>query len=158
MRKVLSGILGAAFLLFCRAGDVAAMASRIGSAEDLGFGVALGQPFGVTMKYWTSSTSAIDAMMGYHFNSNFDVHADYLVHSYSSFDVSNGRLPIYAGLGARINLGNDSQLGMRLPIGASYLPAGNPIEWFVEIAPVVRLVTKIGFDMDGVVGIRFYVN
>jgi hypothetical protein len=151
-------VFAAVLMLFWSAGDAAAMASRIGSPEDLGFGFALGQPMGVTMKYWTTSTSAVDAMMGYHFNGNFDVHADYLVHSYSSFDVSNGRLPIYAGLGARILLGNDSQLGMRLPVGASYLPTGNAIEAFVEIAPVIRLVTKLGIDVDGLVGLRFYVN
>lgn len=118
----------------------------------------MGQPIGATMKYWMSSTTAIDGMAGYHFNGNFDLHADYLFHSFSSFDVSQGRLPFYVGLGARINLGSDSQLGMRVPVGISYLFPTDPVEAFVELAPVVRLVTKVGLDVDGLVGVRVYIN
>jgi len=135
-----------------------AITSRVGSEQDLGFGVAMGQPFGVTAKYWLSSTTAVDGFMGYHFNSNFDVHADYLWHTYSSFDVSRGRMPFYAGVGPRINLGNDSHLGARFPIGVSFLFPTDPLEAFVEIAPVLKLITSIGFDMDGQVGIRLYIN
>jgi hypothetical protein len=134
------------------------ISSRVGSAEDLGLGAAFGQPLGVTGKYWLSSSAAIDAMAGYHFNSNFDLHADYLWHSFSSFDVAQGRLPFYLGLGGRINLGDDSHFGMRLPLGLSYLFPTEPMEAFVEIAPVVKLITKIGLDVDGIIGLRFYVN
>jgi len=135
-----------------------AISSRVGSAEDLGIGFALGQPTGPTAKYWLSSTTAIDASMGYHFNSNFDLQANYLWHSFSSFNVDRGRMPLYAGLGARVNLGNTSHLGMRMPIGLSYLFASDPVELFAEVAPVIRLITKLGFDMDGRVGIRVYLN
>ena len=135
-----------------------AITSRVGSAEDLGVGAGLGQPMGVTGKYWLSSTTAVDGFAGYHFNKNFDVHTDYLWHSFSSFDVSSGRLPFYAGLGARVNLGNDSHLGARIPVGASYLFPTDPLEAYVELAPVIKLITSIGFDMDGQVGIRLYLN
>jgi hypothetical protein len=146
----------AAFLL--KGTPAQAVTSRVGSAQDLGVGVAMGQPFGFTAKYWLNSTTAVDAAMGYHFNSNLDVHADYLFHSFSSFDVASGRLPFYVGIGGRILLGNSSQLGMRVPIGVSYLFPTDPLEAFVEIAPVVRLVTKIGFDVDGIIGVRVYIN
>src|SRR5882762_173043 len=62
---------------------VHAITSRVGNTDDLGVGVALGQPMGVTGKYWLTSSSALDGMMGYHFNHNFDAHADYLWHSFS---------------------------------------------------------------------------
>ncbi|HVO32846.1 MAG TPA: hypothetical protein VMU17_02955 [Elusimicrobiota bacterium] len=135
-----------------------AITSRVGAAQDLGVGVELGQPMGFTGKYWLSSTTAVDAFMGYHYNHNFDAHADYLWHSFSSFDVSRGRLPFYLGLGGRINLGDDSHFGMRLPIGVSYLFPTQPLEAFVEIAPVVKLITDIGLDVDGSVGLRVYLN
>jgi hypothetical protein len=137
---------------------VLAITSRVGSAQDLGIGTELGQPMGVTAKYWLSSTLAVDGAMGYHFNSNFDMHSDVLWHSFSSFNVSNGRMPFYIGVGGRVLLGNDSQLGLRLPLGVSYLSSNNPIELFAEIAPVIQLVTSIGADVDGVVGIRYYIN
>jgi len=87
---------------------VNAITSRVGNAEDLGVGFAMGQPMGATAKYWLNSTTAVDAFAGYHFNSNFDVHADYLLHTFSSFDVTSGRLPFYLGVGGRVNLGNSS--------------------------------------------------
>jgi hypothetical protein len=135
-----------------------AITSRVGSAQDLGFGFAAGQPMGVTAKYWLSSTSGVDAFMGYHFNSNFDMHADYLLHTYSSFNFSEGRLPLYIGVGGRVLLGNDSQLGLRIPIGASYLLPTSPVEIFAEVAPVIQLVTSIGADIDGQIGFRVYIN
>jgi hypothetical protein len=135
-----------------------AITSRVGNPEDMGVGLALGQPMGATAKYWLSSTTAVDAFAGYHFNSNFDVHADYLWHTFSSFDVTNGRLPFYLGLGGRINLGNSSDFGMRIPLGVSYLFPTDPIELYAEVSPVVKLLSHIGLDMDGQVGVRIYIN
>src|SRR5258706_1894329 len=83
-------------------GSAKAVTSRVGAAQDLGFGTELGQPMGVTAKYWLNSTLAVDAAMGYHFNHNFDAHSDVLWHSFSSFDVSSGRLPFYVGVGGRL--------------------------------------------------------
>ena len=135
-----------------------AVTSRVGAAEDIGVGIQLGQPMGVTGKYWLSSTSAVDAAAGYHFNSNFDMHADYLWHSFSSFDIQNGRLPFYFGVGGRVMLGNDCNFGMRLPIGVSFLTSNEPLEFYAEVAPVVQLLTSIGIDIDGAVGVRIYLN
>lgn len=138
--------------------SVHAVSSRVGSAQDLGLGTELGQPMGVTAKYWLNSTLAVDAAMGYHFNSNFDMHSDILWHTFSSFAMTNGRMPFYAGLGGRVLLGNDSQFGLRLPLGASFLPATDPIEIFIELAPVIQVAPSLGADIDGIVGIRLYIN
>jgi len=137
---------------------VGADSSRVGAAEDLGIGIQLGQPMGVTGKYWLSSTTAVDAAAGYHFNSNFDIHADFLWHSFSSFNVSDGRMPFYLGLGGRVFGGNDSQFGIRLPLGVSYLFPSQPLEAFAEIAPVVKIAPGIGADIDGAVGLRLSLN
>lgn len=135
-----------------------AMTSRVGSAQDIGIGGAFGQPMGVTGKYWLSSTTAVDAFMGYHFHSNFDLHADYLVHSFSSFNVSQGRLPFFVGLGARINAGDDTHFGLRIPVGLSYLSASDPLEFFAEIAPVIKLTDGVTARVDGMFGFRIYLN
>jgi hypothetical protein len=142
----------------CLSPAAEAVTSRVGSPDDLGVGVMMGQPFGVIAKYWLTSDLAIDGAAGYHFNHNFDTHLDYLWHSYSSFNVYDGRLPCYVGVGARVLLGNDSQLGLRLPFGVTYLFPNEPFDAFVELAPVVKLVKGIGADMDGLVGLRIYLN
>jgi len=135
-----------------------AITSRVGAGQDLGFGLQMGQPMGVTGKYWLDTTTALDGFAGYHFNHNFDMHADYLWHSFSSFNVQDGRMPFYLGLGGRVNLGDDSNFGMRLPLGLSYLFSTQPLEFYAEVAPVVRLLKNIGIDIDGAVGLRVYVN
>ena len=147
-------------LIFGLCSQVPALAvtSRVGSAQDLGLGIQLGQPMGVTGKYWLNSTTAVDGFMGYHFNHNFDMHADYLWHSFSSFDVQSGRMPFYLGAGGRVNLGNDSNFGLRLPLGVTYLLPNDPVEVYAEVAPVVRLLKNIGIDIDGAVGVRVYIN
>ena len=124
----------------------------------MGVGVELGQPMGVTAKYWLSSTTAVDGFMGYHFNSNFDMHADYLWHSFSTLNIENGRMPFYLGLGGRVDLGNDSDFGLRIPFGLSYLFPNQPLEAYAEVAPVVQLLKNIGWDIDGSVGLRVYIN
>ena len=158
MNKQIGTFVAVVALLFAVTRPVDAFTSRAGSAQDLGVGVALGQPMGASAKYWMSSTTAIDGFAGYHFNNNFDLHADYLWHSFSSFSVSQGRLPFYLGLGGRVNLGDDSHFGMRLPLGLSYLFPTDPIEAFVEIAPVVKLIPDVGADVDGMIGLRVYLN
>ena len=152
------GISLFAAALLLGAAPAQAVSSRVGSAEDLGVGVALGQPMGATAKYWLSPSVAVDGMLGYHFGSNFDMHADYLWHSFSSFNISSGRLPFYLGLGGRVLLGDDSQFGFRFPLGASYLFPTDPMELFAEIAPVMKLTSGVGVDIDGIVGIRVYLN
>ena len=146
------------FLTIAGLSPAEAITSRVGAAEDVGIGVAMGQPFGVTAKYWLSSDLAVDGAAGYHFNHNFDTHMDYLWHSFSSFNVSSGRLPFYMGVGGRVLLGNDSQLGLRAPVGVSYLLPNDPIEAFAEIAPVIKLIKGVGLDVDGLLGVRLYIN
>lgn len=145
-------------LILFTAGISYGVSSQVGSAEDLGLGVALGQPMGFTAKYWLSPTAAVDGVIGYHWNSNFDMHADYLWHSFSSFNVASGRLPFYVGLGSRVLLGDDSQLGIRFPLGITYLFPNDPVELFAEIAPVMKITSGIGGDIDGILGVRFYIN
>ncbi len=135
-----------------------AMTSRVGSAQDFGVGPALGQPMGATGKYWLSSTTAVDAFAGYHFHSNFDLHADYLWHSFSSFSISQGRMPFYFGVGARINAGDDTHFGFRLPLGLSYLSSSDPLEFFTEIAPVIKVTDGVSATVDGMIGVRLYLN
>lgn len=156
--KIKNQLIAALILSFSALSSAHAVSSRVGSAQDLGLGTELGQPMGVTAKYWLNSTLAVDAAMGYHFNSNFDMHSDVLWHTFSSFGLTDGRMPFYAGLGGRVLFGNDSQFGIRLPFGASYLPSTDPLELFVELAPVVQVAPSLGVDIDGIVGVRLYIN
>ncbi|MEQ9265690.1 MAG: hypothetical protein RLN81_10745, partial [Balneolaceae bacterium] len=68
-----------------------------------------------------------------------------------------GNLALYYGIGARVLLtDNDSVFGARIPLGINYLLADAPIDFFIEIAPIVNVIPDTDADGDGAIGVRFY--
>src|ERR1017187_9804926 len=92
----------------------------ISPAQDKGYGIGiiLGEPSGLSGKYWLNSTNALDFGLGFSFT-NFDngriqLHCDYLWNNYILFQTSE-KLIIYYGPGIKILTGgsNDAKLGIR---------------------------------------------
>jgi hypothetical protein len=135
-----------------------AESSKVGNPRDIGIGLAVGQPTGVSGKYWLDTHVAVDGFLGYHFSDEFDMHADLLYHAFSLLPITQGRLPIYFGVGGRALLGDSDQFGFRFPVGVSYLFPDNPLEGFVELAPVMKVTSGIAAYMDFMVGARVYIN
>ena len=129
------------------------------SAQDSGFGVGaiFGEPTGLSLKSWLSSKNAIDAAVAW---SSIDdylyLHADFLIHNFNVIDVSDGQLPLYFGIGAKVGFGNDLIFGARVPIGLDYMFSGAPVDIFVEIVPGLTIVPGIDFDIDGGIGVRYW--
>ena len=65
-----------------------------------GIGVVLGEPTGVSGKYWLSEQTAIDGAFGYSFGDRFRVSMDYLVHT-NAFEAPE--FPLYYGVGGAIS-------------------------------------------------------
>jgi len=130
------------------------------SAQDSGFGAGImfGEPTGVSIKLWTSKTTALDAGLAWSFyNGGFmHIHADFLMHKFNVIDVNSGRLPMYFGIGARLGLGTDLHIGARVPIGLDYLFDEAPVDIFLEIAPGLDLTPATTFALDGGVGVRYF--
>ena len=148
-----------------------------GSAgEGFGLGVILGDPSGLTGKYWLGRDEAIDFHLAFDLDDDDDhntilLMADYLMH----FDVfnlktSNVDLPIYVGIGGKLGFfehdhdndrhGHDNDdelgLGLRIPVGISCLLAKAPLEFFLEIAPAIWLIPSTDAHVDAGLGARFY--
>lgn len=119
-------------------------------------GVVLGQPTGLSGKYWLDRRSAVDGVLAWSFSNGgrFEAHADYIYHPYY-FDVPQGNLPVYIGAGAAIYVRDETTIGGRIPVGISYLFGQAPLSAFLEIAPIVDLVPSTGFGISGGIGIRF---
>lgn len=119
-------------------------------------GVVLGQPTGLSGKYWLDRRSAVDGVLAWSFSNGgrFEAHADYLYHPYY-FDVPQGDLPLYIGAGAAVYFRDETTIGARIPVGISYIFAEAPLSAFLEIAPIVDLVPSTGFGISGGIGIRF---
>ena len=99
-------------------------------------------------------------------NDSLHLHADYLTHrlDFLADRDEKGQLPLYFGLGARLKLkgdqgksrNDDAQLGVRVPLGISYLFEEAPFDLFAEIVPVLDLLPDVDLDLNAAVGTRFY--
>jgi len=127
-------------------------------SSKVGLGVILGEPTGLSFKAWTSSTNAFDGGLAWSFGHDSDlyVHADYLWHNYSFFNVNEGSMPLYYGIGGRILFANDPRVGVRIPVGMEYEFEDSPVGIFFELAPILDLVPETDFDLSGGVGLRYY--
>lgn len=137
------------------------------SENKIGIGAIIGEPTGLSLKAWTSGTTAFDAGLAWSLGryDAINIHADYLWHSFKPFnEIESGQLPIYYGVGGRIvfadnfpNQGdNQAIIGIRGPVGLNYLLEDAPIGLFLEVAPILNIVPETDFDVDGAIGIRFY--
>lgn len=131
-------------------------ASAQEKAGDLGAGVYIGVPFGVTGKYWIDPRVAAAAALGVQ-GDDLDFHADVLGHLHGILpEPARGRLPLYLGLGFKAKDQKDALFGLRFVGGASYILPEHPLEIFAELAPVLRFAPSLGSNLDGGVGLRYY--
>lgn len=137
------------------------------NAQDKGFGIGiiLGEPTGLSMKFWTSYNTAADIAAAWSFvnGSAIHLHADFLLHNFGLIKLNFDKLPIYYGIGGRIKFvedaGNDNhkyRLGVRIPVGLNYLPSRIPFDFFFEIVPLLDLIPKTDFSINGGIGFRYF--
>ena len=116
-------------------------------AQDRGFGlgVILGEPTGLSGKYWLDDRSAVDGALAWSFyhGSSFHLHLDYLMHSRDAFDTKEPLL-LYYGVGGRLKSSDtkysaNTQFGIRGVIGVDYLVRTAPIDLFLEVSPILDL-------------------
>ena len=127
--------------------------------DGFGVGAIVGEPSGVSVKYWIDKTTAFDAACAWSLadHSPFQFHADYLIHGPSLSSDSKGSLPWYYGIGGRVkNINNKSHIGVRVPVGVTYLLAEAPIDIFGEITPVLDLKPSINLNWNAAIGVRYY--
>ncbi len=147
------------FLLFL------SVSNAFSQAKGLGIGIIAGEPTGLSMKTWLNNSSAVDAGLGWSFvnEGSLHIHADYLYH-FGGIDVSSGNLPFYLGVGGRIKIKNndnknsDSKIGIRVPVGITYIPSSIPIDLFLEVVPILDLTPKSDLEFNAAIGIRYYIN
>lgn len=133
--------------------------------DELGIGIILGEPTGLSAKKWLSSEHAIDAALAWSFShdTRIQLHADYLYHRVHLFSADDyqGRIPFYFGFGGRAIIGgddDDTQIGARFPFGIGKTLDNAPIELFLEIVPILDLAPDTEFDLNGALGIRYYLG
>jgi len=141
-----------------------------------GLGIIIGEPTGITGKYWLSGKSAIDGAIAWSMHGeNLHLHGDYLVHKFDLIKVSKGSFPFYYGIGARFRFGDndhndfidhdhswwgnhhhDDVFGIRVPFGLDYLFGSDPFDIFLEVVPILDLVPDTEVNFNAAIGFRFW--
>jgi hypothetical protein len=133
--------------------------SAAGSAQEgFGIGIILGEPTGISFKNWLSPTRAIDGAAAWSFEGHdaFHLHADYLFHNENLTEVDAGKLLFYYGVGARLKMQDNSRFGVRIPLGAEYLLRASPLDFFLEIVPIMDLAPETNLEFNGGFGVRLF--
>lgn len=139
------------------------------SAQELGVGIIAGNPTGVSVKKWLCDDKAVDTAAAWSFDDHraFQLHADYLWHHHISpySDCTHGFMPLYCGLGGRVGFnegnrrhGGRTRVGVRFPLGVTYLFEQSPIDVFVEVVPLFDIAPSTDLELSAAVGIRYYVR
>jgi hypothetical protein len=124
-------------------------------------GVYLGQPTGISAKYWINGKNSIDGVAAWGFggagSGNLVVAADYLFNFIDMVQIEKETFPLYVGAGAimSIDMGGGISLGARIPLGALYIFRDVPLEISLEIVPGLYLVPATSFSMMGGIGVRY---
>lgn len=135
---------------------------------EFGLGAIVAEPTGLSAKLWLDRNTALDAAAAWSFSGHdsLQLHADWLYHRFDLFrvDPRYGRLPLYFGIGGRLKLGDDKGrgrddddvLGIRVPIGVSYLFTQAPFDVFGEVVPVLDVAPDTELDLNVAIGGRYY--
>lgn len=134
--------------------------SQPGYSKQFGFGLILGEPTGITGKYFSDPENAVDMGIAYSFSDYMLVYADKLWHWPEAFNGKKDdfvrRLSPYMGVGAGIFVGKSALLDVRVPFGLSWLPVKPSLELFLELVPALRIAPSTAFDFGGGIGVRIY--
>ena len=154
MRKLILSAALAALLAVSVTGSATAQVSKFG------LGIIVGEPTGLDLKWFLSETNAIEGAVAWSLsgNNNLHIHVDYLYHRYEWIKPKKGRIPVFFGLGGRVEFREnaDDLIGLRIPIGIAYEFADAPFDLFGEIVPLLELVPDTDFELEGAIGARFW--
>jgi hypothetical protein len=129
----------------------------IAYAGNLGVGIIAGEPTGISFRLWQNKVNAFDFGIAWSIDANIlHVSVDYVTHNYGIFKPTSGTMPFYYGIGLRILAKDNTNFGVRVPLGIVFIPKGTTLDFFFEIVPTLNLVPATNLDVDGAVGFRYY--
>ncbi len=149
---------------------VLALASGSAEAEEkgvFGAGLIIGEPTGVSVKYYLGDDTAIDGAIGGAFlGKGIQVHGDFLWHPWILETKPSFVLPAYVGVGMRVldrNAGGGDddhfRIGLRAVGGVLFDFTEAPLDVFMEVAGVGDYRTKgsaFGIAINLGAGVRYY--
>lgn len=149
-----------------------------GGGGPFGLGLVIGEPTGLSAKYWMDKTQAVDFLLAFSLDNDNDFDnddndldrlvfaADYLYHI-DVFRPRSVELPLHVGIGGKLTFwdrdrgryrDDDSEIGIaiRVPLGIDLLLRSVPLEFFLEIVPGLFIIPGTNADIDAGIGVRYY--
>ena len=138
--------------------------------KTFGLGIMVGEPIGLTAKYYLSGSTALDFALGeydrFRDDDDLGVHVDFLWHPLTLATADPFLVPLYFGLGGRI-VGDDDDgpdddeidFAVRGPLGVALDFNRVPIDIFFELALIIELINDDDEDdveLDAALGVRYY--
>lgn len=156
-------VIGIVLVLTLVVAGGAGAQTLIDDAESFSLGAVFGEPTGISAKLWLGSASAVDAAVAWGIGgARLHFHMNYLQHFFDVIDIRPDRLPLYVGIGGNVRLRADGpqqdgalRVGARFPLGISFLPRELPLDFFLEVAPGLRLIDATAFELWSGIGIRY---
>ncbi len=134
--------------------------SMLTAKKRIGIGIIAGSPTGISLKFGTFPVLGI--AWNFQDTGYLHLHADYWIIN----KPLSPPLDWYLGVGGKIKIwsdknktNNNSRFGLtcRVPVGIQWFALDN-LELFAEIVPGLELIPATGLELDGGIGIRFYVQ
>ena len=133
---------------------------RVDIDRRFGAGLIVGEPTGVNLKYFLTDKAAIDGAIGwgFHHETDLHLHSDFLWHMHDIASVPEGQLSLYFGAGLRLKLrdNGEDRVGLRVPVGVSYLLENVPVDVFLEVAPILDFTPSTRGGFTAGIGARFW--
>jgi hypothetical protein len=134
-------------------------------AGKFGLGIAFFDPTGLSVKYKFSEKKSVSGAIGWN-RHGASLFAQYHFDEIQLVPKEGVDLAFTYGLGARLvtherkdsnyKYYRDRLFGVRMSAGLNYVTPKVPIEIFFELAPVLVVVPETFFELDAVLGVRYF--
>jgi hypothetical protein len=155
-----TALMGLTLVLGALSSSPVKAADPVRGGGPFGLGVEVGYPgnWGVVGNLWIDYVNSLQPAVKFDGGGNAILQLDYLWHNYHILRPQSGALPFYIGLGGDLTLVNPASIGIRVPIGLSYIFGRHtPLDIYAQIVPTLWLSTNHSeFDCYGEVGARIY--
>jgi len=127
--------------------------------QGFGLGIMIGEPTGISGKYWIDSKSSLNFGIGWSIGASVHLHADYTFNNFSAIRASE-KFVLFYGVGARIRSqkNNEVGLGVRGIIGIDWIPKEAPIDIALEVVPIFDLFPETSLKLAAAICWRYYFN
>lgn len=120
------------------------------NGKDMGVGIYLGSPLGITAKYDLDQELSI--VGGFGFESSFQFYGG-VQYKFLEFAIEKLDFNVYLGGNAFVGISPFS-VGVNVPFGISYYLKDPSLEFFLEVGPSINF-TPAGVSVIGGIGARY---